>query len=298
VGEDEKTRVTRIVQATDTGEKPAGTDCVVVIYTKEPTLLGKRFALDTSIVRIGRGSENEIVLDGDSVSRRHASIEQRGDAWFAVDNNSTNGTYVNDELIKVDTGLQNGDRVKVGPSIFKYLSGQDVEAQYHEEIYRMTIIDGLTGAHVKRFLLEALEKEIIRARRYERALTFIMFDIDFFKKINDFHGHLAGDHVLKELAKIVAARVRRDEVFARYGGEEFALILPETSLEGGRGLAEELRAKIEGHEFVFQGEKISVTVSMGIALLTEDEKTSMDFIKTADTRLYEAKRTGRNRIVG
>ena len=294
---EEKTRVTTIVQKPLADEdRPKGNDCLVVIYTKEPSLLGKRFMLDTSPLRVGRGAENHIVLEGDSVSRRHAHFEQRSTTWFAVDDGSTNGTYVNDDQIAREFGLTNGDRVKVGPTIFKYLSGQDVEAQYHEEIYRMTIIDGLTQAHVKRYLLEALEKEIIRARRHTRELSFIMFDIDHFKKINDFHGHLAGDHVLKELARIVQARIRRDEVFARYGGEEFAIILPETALEGARLLAEGLREKVESSKFTFQNEEISVTISIGVAQLEDGEKTGTDLIKDADVKLYEAKRGGRNKV--
>jgi two-component system, cell cycle response regulator len=295
---EEKTRVTTIVQKPIAGEDgPKGGDCLVVIYTKEPTLLGKRFVLDTSPMRVGRGAENHIVLDGDSVSRRHAHLEQRAAVWFAVDDNSTNGTYVNDEQIAREQSLANGDRIKVGPTIFKYLSGQDVEAQYHEEIYRMTIIDGLTQAHVKRYLLEALEKEIIRARRHVRDLSFLMFDIDHFKKINDVHGHLAGDFVLKELARIVQGRIRRDEVFARYGGEEFAIVLPETNLEGASALAEGLREKVEQSRFVFQNESIKVTISIGVSTLTEQDKTSMDLIRAADGKLYEAKRGGRNRVV-
>ncbi len=216
---DEKTRVTVVQKPVVEEGRGVGGDCLVVIYTKEPTLLGKRFVLDSGAMRVGRGPESQIVLDGDSVSRRHAHFELRSNAWWVVDDNSTNGTYVNDEQITREIGLTNGDRIKIGPTIFKYLSGQDVEAQYHEEIYRMTIIDGLTQAHVKRYLMESLEKEIIRARRHERDLSLIMFDIDHFKKVNDFHGHLAGDHVLKELARIVQGRIRRDEVFARYGGE-------------------------------------------------------------------------------
>ncbi|HEY8078910.1 MAG TPA: GGDEF domain-containing protein [Labilithrix sp.] len=297
---DEKTRVTTIVQkpAGESGDdKPRNNDCLVTIYTKEPTLLGKRFVLDFTPVRIGRGAENHIVLEGDSVSRRHAHLEQRGSVWWAVDDGSTNGTYVNDEQIAREFGLANGDRIKVGPTIFKYLSGADVEAQYHEEIYRMTIIDGLTQAHVKRYLLEALEKEIIRARRHARDLSFLMFDIDHFKKVNDHHGHLAGDFVLKELARIVQGRIRRDEVFARYGGEEFAIVLPETNLEGARALAEGLREKIETSRFVFQGDTIPATISIGVAALTEADKTAMDLIRSADAKLYEAKRGGRNRVV-
>ena len=295
---EEKTRVTAIVQKpvpTD-GASPGG-DCLVVIYTKEPTLLGKRFVLDVSPMRIGRGNDNHIVLEGDSVSRKHTHIESRGNVWWAVDDGSTNGTYVNDEQIVREMGLANGDRIKVGPTIFKYLSGQDVEAQYHEEIYRMTIIDGLTQAHVKRYLLEALEKEIIRARRHARELAFIMFDIDHFKKINDFHGHLAGDFVLKELARIVQGRIRRDEVFARYGGEEFAIILPETNMEGAKALADGLREKVEASSFVFQNEQIKVTISIGVTILAEHDRTSTDIIKSADAKLYDAKRSGRNKVV-
>jgi two-component system, cell cycle response regulator len=296
---EEKTRVTAIVQKPLGGVDgtPKGNDCLVVIYTKEPTLLGRRFVLDSSPIRIGRGAENHIVLEGDSVSRRHAHFEQRSGAWWCVDDGSTNGSYVNDEQIMREARMTNGDRIKIGPTIFKFLSGEDVEAQYHEEIYRMTIIDGLTQVHVKRYLLEALDKELMRARRHQRELSFLMLDIDHFKKINDVHGHLAGDYVLKEVARLIQQRIRRDEVLARYGGEEFAIILPETTLEGACALAEGLREKIEESRFVFQGETIRVPISIGAAILVEDHRASLDLIKKADEKLYEAKRAGRNRVL-
>ncbi len=294
---DEKTRVTQIL----TDQKAPSvsrsqTDCLVVIYTKEPTLLGKRFVLDTSPMRVGRGTEAQIVLDGDSVSRRHAHFEQRGANWLVVDDGSTNGTYCNDEQIATEAVLKNGDRVKIGPTIFKFLSGADVEAQYHEEIYRMTIMDGLTQIHNKRYLFEALEREIIRGRRHERDLSTLLFDIDHFKRINDVHGHLAGDFVLKELARIVQSRIRRDEVFARYGGEEFAIILPETGMDGALALAESIRQKVAEHAFVFQADSIRVTISIGVALLKDTDRTASDLIKRVDERLYNAKNSGRNRV--
>jgi diguanylate cyclase (GGDEF)-like protein len=126
-------------------------------------------------------------------------------------------------------------------------------------------------------------------------LCAVIFDIDHFKGINDRFGHLAGDHVLRELARVIQDRTRRDEVFARYGGEEFVIILPETSLEGAAQLSETLREKVETHQFVFQGEKIPVTISMGAALLHE-HMTGTDLITAADTKLYEAKNGGRNRV--
>jgi two-component system, cell cycle response regulator len=291
---DEKTRVTQVVQAPPP-DQPAGNDCVVIIYAQEPGLLGKRYVLEKSPLRIGRGGDNHIVLEGDSVSRRHAHFERRAGAWFIVDDGSTNGTFLNEEQVKGDATLTNGDRVKVGPSILKYLSGLDAEAKYHEEIYRMTIVDGLTQIHNKRYLFEALDKELIRARRYDRQLSLLIFDIDFFKNINDQYGHLAGDHVLRELARIVQERIRRDEVFARYGGEEFVIVLPETPLAGGVALAENLRGRVETHAFAFQGERIPVTISVGCAMLAE-EKTAAELIQRADDKLYEAKRGGRNRV--
>jgi two-component system, cell cycle response regulator len=292
---DEKTRVTQVVQQPPPDDSPSN-DCLVVIYTAEPGLLGKRFVLDKSPTRVGRGADSHIVLEGDSVSRRHAHLERRTGAWYVVDDGSTNGTYVNEEQISREQLLNNGDRIKIGPSILKFLSGADAEAKYHEEIYRMTIVDGLTQIHNKRALFEALEKELMRARRYERDLSLLMFDIDFFKRINDQYGHLAGDHVLRELARVVQERIRREEVFARYGGEEFVILLPETPLQGAAALAENLRARVANHSFVFQGERIPVTVSIGTALLGENDKVGADLIQRADEKLYEAKRGGRNRV--
>jgi len=291
---DEKTRVTQVSQEAP-AEQGGMNDCVVVIYTKEPTLLGKRFVLEQNTMRIGRGTDNHIVLDGDSVSRRHAHFERRNEAWYAVDDGSTNGTYVNERQIPEGVQLQNNDRIQVGPTIFKYLTGADAEAKYYEEIYRMTIVDGLTQIHNKRYLFEALERELIRARRHSRALSLVMFDIDFFKRINDQCGHLAGDYVLRDLAEVVQDRIRRDEVFARYGGEEFAIMMPETELIGAVTLSETLREKVAEHRFSFQGEQISVTISMGCATI-EAEDTATGLIARADEKLYEAKRGGRNRV--
>jgi diguanylate cyclase (GGDEF)-like protein len=269
---------------------------LVVIYTKEPTLLGKRFVLEESPTRVGRGTDNHIVLDSDSVSRRHAHFEMRAKQWIVADDQSTNGTYCNDEQVLREVVLRNGDRVKVGSTIFKFLSGADVEAQYHEEIYRLTIVDGLTQIHNKRYLYEALERELIRGRRHSRNLAVLMFDIDHFKRINDLHGHLAGDFVLKEIARIVQSRIRRDEVFARYGGEEFCIILPETMLEGAVELGERLRQQVADHTFVFQQDKIKVTISIGAAILIEEDRNAGELLKRADERLYQAKNSGRNRV--
>ncbi len=294
---EEKTRVTQFQPPVVAGDRRAGiNDALVVIYSQSGRLLGQRFVLQQSPVLLGRGADSQIVLEGDSVSRRHARLELRPDGWYVLDEGSTNGTYVNERLIQGETPLKFGDRIQVGPTILKYLTGADAEAKYHEEIYKMTIVDGLTQSFNKRYLDEALDREMLRARRHSRALSVIMFDIDLFKRVNDDFGHLAGDFVLRELARLVQARIRRDEVFARYGGEEFAIMLPETDLEGARALAEDLRKRVAEHRFEFQGEHIPITISLGCALLDDTDTEPPQLIQRCDEKLYEAKRGGRDRV--
>lgn len=289
---DIKTRVTPIDELKLPAQK--GQDYLVTIYSPDQRLYGKRQPLTGEPVTLGRGAENVVVLENDSVSRRHARIEQRGINWWVLDLDSTNGTYVNDIPVRAHQ-LERGDQVKVGDTILKFLSGSDVEAQYHETIYNMTIIDGLTGVHNKRYLLDILEREMPRAQRHGRPLSLLMFDIDHFKKINDNLGHLAGDYALKEMATLVKSRLRPDDVLARYGGEEFAVVLPETRKKGATKIAEDIRGLVEGHTFMFEDETIPLTISLGAAQV-EDKWSVTDFVKHADTMLYDAKRGGRNRV--
>jgi len=293
-GVDEPDIKTRVTPLEELRPLRSGTDCLVVIYSSDTRQFGKRFVLEREVFSLGRGQENTIVLDNDSVSRRHCRIEKRNAAWYVCDLDSTNGTYVNDELVK-EYQLRRGDQVKIGDTIVKYLTGSDMEAQYHETIHEMAIKDGLTNVHNKRYLLETLEREIPRALRHARPLTAVLFDIDFFKKVNDSFGHLAGDYVLKEFATLVKLRLRPDDVFGRYGGEEFCAILPETPVVGGGAIADDLRRRIEEKRFVFEGQSIPITSSMGCAELVSGMDATA-FLKAADEKLYQAKRSGRNRV--
>ena len=289
-----ETRVTKISKLQDR-ISVGGESCLVEIHGPE---LGKKYVLDEEEFTIGRDVKNNIVIDLDNVSRRHAKISTRQGKSFVVDLGSTNGTYLNDEEVLEETPLRTGDYVKVGGSIFKFLSGGNIETLYHEEIYQLTIVDGLTQVNNKRFFLEFLEREMGRCHRYNRALSMIMFDIDHFKKINDVNGHLAGDYVLRELAANVKQRVRKEECFARYGGEEFSIVMPEAGAENARRFAEKIRKLIEDHVFQFESKDIPVTVSLGVADMTGDMTEPLQFIKVADANLYKAKKGGRNRVVG
>lgn len=288
-----KTRVTTLEELR---VEQQGDDCFVVIYSPNESDLGRRHVLSKRVINIGRDRDNDIVLDSDSVSRRHARVEHRDGQVFVLDLDSTNGTFVNDDGEPVtEMQLRKGDHVKIGDSIFKYLAGSDVEAQYHEAIFKLTITDGLTDIGNIKHIREILDKEIPRANRHSRDLSLLMMDIDHFKSVNDTYGHLAGDSVLRDLANLGRARLRPDDVLGRYGGEEFCAILPETDLRGASKIAEDLRARVEEHAFTVEGELIQVTISIGIAEL----KKGMDvdgFFKDADEHLYRAKKSGRNRV--
>jgi len=273
-----------------------GQGCLVIIHAPLHSDLGRRYVLDKDAITVGRGRDNDIVLPSDCVSRRHSRLERRTDGVYVVDVGSTNGTYVNDDAVKVaERRLERGDQLRIGDTIFKYLAGSDIEVQYHEIIFRMTVTDGLTNLANRKQLDAVLQEEIPRARRHGRDLAVLMLDIDHFKNINDTYGHLAGDSVLRGLAGILQKRLRPSDRLGRYGGEEFCAILPETSLLSAARIGEELRSLVAAHSFVSEEHKIRVTISIGAGSL-EPGMDAAGLYRAADEMLYKAKRTGRNKV--
>jgi two-component system cell cycle response regulator len=288
-----RTRVARVSKISD--RIGSGAECLIVCASLDPLQVGRRHDLTEKAVTIGRSPDSTIVVESETVSRSHARIERRDREVVLVDCGSVNGTYLGDEPVG-EHALRSGDLIKIGPCILKYLAAGDVEAAFHEEIYRLTITDGLTGIANRRAFEERIKVEVYRALRYARPLSLVMFDLDHFKKVNDSYGHMAGDHVLKTVASTVGSRIRAYDAFARYGGEEFALLLPETSKAGAAQVAEEIRVSVANTQFIFEDRVIPVTVSMGVAEVVPEFRTHYELVKAADACLYGAKRDGRNRV--
>jgi diguanylate cyclase (GGDEF)-like protein len=271
------------------------TACLVRIYPTGAGM-GTRYTLGEAAVVLGRDRSCDVVLDEPSVSRRHARLQAGMGGHYAVDLQSTNGTFVNDRPASM-TKLKDGDYLRVGNWIFRYLAGGNLESEYHEEIYRLTIIDALTGIHNQRYFLEFLDRELARSTRHRRPLALVMFDLDRFKAVNDRLGHLGGDYTLRALVACVRDAIRKEELFARYGGEEFAIALPETVRDGAAELAERIRQRVEAYVFTYENQSFHITISLGVhATLGDVPLTPTDLIRAADENLFRAKEAGRNRV--
>jgi two-component system, cell cycle response regulator len=271
---------------------------VILIAHPEDRRLGARFRLAPgATLEFGRSSTAEVSLpEVPSLSRSHARISFREGRVVLEDLGSRNGTFLNDRRVRGMVEIRSGDRFQVGAVHFKFLHEQDVEHAYHEAIYELVARDGLTGIFNRRKFLEEAARELSRAQRHGRHLALVMIDIDHFKKVNDEHGHLGGDSVLKQLAARFQALIRAEEIFARVGGEEFAVLSPENDLEGACALAEKLRALCTGEPFDCGGTPVKVTASFGVAHLKPEMCRFEDLYQAADLALYRAKGQGRNRV--
>jgi diguanylate cyclase (GGDEF)-like protein len=213
-----------------------------------------------------------------------------------VDLGSTNGTFLNGDRVK-GGALKDGDRVGIGKLQLKYVAGGNIEGAYHEEIQRLMRFDPLTGACNKRHFEESLRLAITGSKTTPRPISLIVFDLDHFKKINDAHGHPAGDQVLCELAKVVRQASEPDQVFGRVGGEEFAVLWVGRDLADAAEHAEQLRTRIAAHSFRVERKVLPVTVSLGVAeRASGSDEAAEGLYERADARLYAAKAAGRNRV--
>jgi len=257
------------------------------------------YILGPAAVPIGRDAKNAIEVVDAGVSSFHAQIVYENGEHVLEDLWSTNGTYVNGERV-TRRPLVDGDRIAIGRSAHLTIRHQDeVELAAAKKLHDSAVRDPLTGLFNRRHFQERLMSEWAFAVRHKSPLTIVMLDIDHFKRINDSFGHLGGDEVLRTVGATLAAQVRAEDVAARYGGEEFAIVARSIDLENGRLFAERLRRVIETVGVPFRSDPIRVTVSAGVATVTRDSPLASPpaLIEAADAALYEAKRSGRNRVV-
>jgi two-component system cell cycle response regulator len=278
----------------------AGAACLLVISGKS---IGRMFKLSTSEMIVGRGEDADIQIDEAAISRRHAKLRITSEGVvLAEDLGSKNGTFFEGQRVdKIE--LHDGDRFQIGASTILKLTYQDrVEEEFQRQLYDSATRDGLTGVFNKKFLLDRLSAEFAYCTRHNVRLSLCMFDIDHFKRINDRWGHVAGDAVLRQLARVVNKASRTEDIICRYGGEEFAVLLREIDEKQAALYAERIRSQIEQENIAYtdkdgRPQSIGLTISIGVATLgTKKFGTVDDFVATADKRLYQAKRAGRNRV--
>lgn len=272
-------------------QKPA---CLLVVGGE---LNGSIFNLTSGENVIGRNPDCAISLDFHGVSRKHFTLDVFGDEVLLTDLGSANGTYLNNLKVEAPVKLNRADMIKIGAIAMKFLPSGDPERLTYDKLHEEANTDGLTKCYNKTYFNNSLETEVKKCKVTGKPLTLIIFDLDHFKKLNDNYGHDAGDFVLKEKARLIRENgIRQGDVFARYGGEEFTIILPNTNLKQGFEIAERLRKLIEKHEFIYDGKRLPVTASIGVADYRQGVNTATDLFKRADSAVYKSKEGGRNQV--
>lgn len=273
--------------------------CLMVVYGQE---VGRKFWITKDVTVVGRDkSAVDVWIGGSRLSRRHFSILHQPPKYFIRDLGSTNGTVVNGEKIDQDVELSFGDKVQGGGVVFQFVSEASLETILVDRLKEDAFRDGLTQVYNKRILPD-VERELFEGARTDRScMAIVMFDIDWFKKINDSFGHIFGDQVLMMVAKTIRTGVVRvEDVMVRFGGEEFLLVIPRVDQGAAEELGERVRVTVESLRFENKGKMVPVTISVGVKLWDPQKepgvKSLSDLIAQADEALYQSKQNGRNRV--
>ena len=273
------------------------TACLVVV---RGIGIGNKILLNKNEMTIGRARDVDLRLAEAEVSRRHAVIQHRGELEFLlIDTDSTNGTLINSDRIK-EAVLKDQDLITIGDNRLKFIAADSPEQPYYEELYRQAQMDKALQVYNKHYFLTKLDEEMMRCKRYGLPLSLILLDADHFKRLNDTYGHLAGDAALIQLAEIIKKRIRDTDVLCRYGGEEFTIIMPQTHQQQAYVSAEHIRILVAKTPVNHDNTVIDMTISLGISSYTGHEKQACTrelLIAQADKALYEAKHSGRNKVM-
>ena len=270
--------------------------CLILI---RGTPQGQRFFLTQAEMIIGRDPAADISIGDSGISRKHAKVSKENGQVRLTDLGSSNGTSVNDKKLASGDSviLVKEDMITLGNSIFKFLPAGELETVFYGNLDSAAHTDPLTHIYNKGYLMDVLEAEFKRAKALHSDFSLIFFDLDHFKKINDTYGHDAGDFVLKELTQLIkTSQIRPKDIFARYGGEEFVILLANTNIKSATDFAERVRSAIEAHAFVYEGKRLPVTTSLGVAEILSGIESPQSLLKSADKALYASKSGGRNRV--
>ncbi|WP_165071590.1 diguanylate cyclase [Paludisphaera rhizosphaerae] len=263
---------------------------------------GALLRIEGAETRLGRGTESTHQFHDPTVSRRHAVVTQddEGQTWI-TDLGSSNGTFVDNKRIppRKPIQIEDGARIQLGGTVvLKFVTLDPCDERFQREMYERTVRDNLTGLYNRAYLLEQIGP--LCERNFIRGLgtAVLMIDVDHFKRINDTHGHDAGDAALREVAKTLRDSTRSEDLVARYGGEEFLVALPTSSKEQALERAEQIRMFLADRIIRAGRRELRITASFGVSCsLIGRPRTINALISTADLALYEAKRAGRNRVV-
>jgi diguanylate cyclase (GGDEF)-like protein len=268
-------------------------------------LMAVPIPLERDEVIIGRALEADVRLNDARASRLHARItsEREGDSdgYRLEDLGSTNGTLVNGELI-TEVMLNDGDKIEIGDHLFRFDMLDEIDREFQHQIHRLLAHDELTGLLTSKSFFSELRREAARAEAESRPFCVLMMDLDHFKEVNDTYGHLVGSKTLEETGHVIKEALRAGDVASRFGGEEFAAFLLDANYAQGLVAAERVRVAIAEH--LFPASRIDspeqsthrITISIGVAAFPDDATDPIQLVELADSALYRAKRSGRNRI--
>lgn len=297
--EDEKTTMLQGEQETLNRELQQAKEQEACLILIRGPLQGHRYFINQDELIIGRDPNAEISIADPSVSRKHAKVIRQGEDVFIEELGSSNGSDINGKKIKKGERcrLSKEDMVKIGNTILKFLPAGELEILFYAKMDSDAHTDPLTRIYNRKYLEEASEAELKRARAFNTDLSVLFFDLDHFKSVNDTYGHDAGDYVLREFSKLIKNQhVRPKDIFARYGGEEFVLVLTSADAHAAAAVGERIRSSVEAHPFVYEEKRIPITTSIGVSELSSEIETSQALFKKADQALYRSKEGGRNQV--
>ncbi len=271
-------------------------------------LLAVPIPLERDQVIIGRALEADVRLNDFRVSRLHARInsfvapDEQSTSYSITDLGSTNGTLVNGEAV-TEVVLNDGDKIEIGEHLFRFDMQDEIDREFQRQIHRLIAHDELTGLLSSKSFFSELRREAARAEADSRPFCVLMMDLDLFKVVNDTYGHLVGSKTLEETGHIIKDALRAGDVAARFGGEEFAAFLLDANYAQGLVAAERVRVALAEHKFPAtrlgsaDGPATHrITISIGVAAYPDDAKDPLELVELADSALYRAKRSGRNRV--